>query len=180
MQRPSAAGWGPTTDCVAGQPVEELTAPDNGQRAFAPTVWATTAANGGWSDAACGPARLVEAAYPGAATVEPPCLTRSARRSRQGDAAGITPARLPGGGRCGCVASWSAAICRRAARWCACGSRRLDPDHIRGARARHRQRPLLDDLHFGAGVPGVHRSFWFEFASLPMGNYPFAPAHSRR
>ncbi|MGZ6661935.1 MAG: hypothetical protein ACXVHL_31825, partial [Solirubrobacteraceae bacterium] len=33
---------------------------------------------------------------------------------------------------------------------------------------------------FGAGVAGVHQSFWFEFASLPMGNYPYAPAHSRR
>jgi hypothetical protein len=33
---------------------------------------------------------------------------------------------------------------------------------------------------FGAGVPAVHRSFWFQVASLPMGDYPYAPAGSRR
>lgn len=33
---------------------------------------------------------------------------------------------------------------------------------------------------FGAGDPSVHRSFFFELVSLPTGNYPFAPAASRR
>jgi hypothetical protein len=33
---------------------------------------------------------------------------------------------------------------------------------------------------FGAGYPGVRRIFWFELASLPMGNYPWAPAESNR
>jgi hypothetical protein len=33
---------------------------------------------------------------------------------------------------------------------------------------------------FGAGDPSVHRSYWFQVASLPMGNYPYAPASSRR
>jgi hypothetical protein len=33
---------------------------------------------------------------------------------------------------------------------------------------------------FGLGDPSVHQSYWFQVASLPMGNYPFAPAGSRR
>ena len=33
---------------------------------------------------------------------------------------------------------------------------------------------------FGQGVARVHRRYWFELASLPTGNYPFAPARSRR
>jgi len=33
---------------------------------------------------------------------------------------------------------------------------------------------------FGAGVPSVHRAYWFQLASLPMGDYPFAPANSNR
>ena len=33
---------------------------------------------------------------------------------------------------------------------------------------------------FGAGEPSVHRSFWFQIASLPMGDYPYAPAASGR
>ena len=33
---------------------------------------------------------------------------------------------------------------------------------------------------FGAGQPSAHRKFWFQIASLPMGDYPYAPADSRR
>jgi hypothetical protein len=33
---------------------------------------------------------------------------------------------------------------------------------------------------FGAGDPSVHRAFWFQIASLPMGDYPYAPAASGR
>jgi hypothetical protein len=33
---------------------------------------------------------------------------------------------------------------------------------------------------FGEGDPNVHRAYWFQIASLPMGNYPFAPASSDR
>jgi hypothetical protein len=33
---------------------------------------------------------------------------------------------------------------------------------------------------FGAGNPATHRSFWFQIASLPMGDYPYAPGNSRR
>ena len=36
------------------------------------------------------------------------------------------------------------------------------------------------DYTFGAGDPAAHRSFWFQIASLPMGDYPYAPASSRR
>jgi hypothetical protein len=33
---------------------------------------------------------------------------------------------------------------------------------------------------FGLGDPSVVRTFWFQIASLPMGDYPYAPAASRR
>ena len=33
---------------------------------------------------------------------------------------------------------------------------------------------------FGAGDPAVYRSFWFQIATLPMGDYPYAPAASGR
>lgn len=33
---------------------------------------------------------------------------------------------------------------------------------------------------FGTGSPSVHRTYWFQVASLPMGNYPYAPAASKR
>jgi hypothetical protein len=33
---------------------------------------------------------------------------------------------------------------------------------------------------FGPGDPSVFRTYWFQIASLPMGNYPYAPAASQR
>lgn len=33
---------------------------------------------------------------------------------------------------------------------------------------------------FGAGDPATFRTFWFQLSSLPMGDYPFAPANNRR
>ena len=33
---------------------------------------------------------------------------------------------------------------------------------------------------FGPGDPSVLRAYWFQIASLPMGNYPYAPAASQR
>ena len=33
---------------------------------------------------------------------------------------------------------------------------------------------------FGAGYAGILSSFWFQIATLPMGDYPYAPAASRR
>ena len=33
---------------------------------------------------------------------------------------------------------------------------------------------------FGPGDPTVYRTYWFQIASLPMGNYPYAPAASQR
>jgi hypothetical protein len=33
---------------------------------------------------------------------------------------------------------------------------------------------------FGAGQPSAYESFWMQVASLPMGNYPYVPANSRK
>jgi hypothetical protein len=33
---------------------------------------------------------------------------------------------------------------------------------------------------FGVGDPSIYRVYWFQIATLPMGNYPYEPAASRR
>jgi hypothetical protein len=33
---------------------------------------------------------------------------------------------------------------------------------------------------FGVGDASLLRSYWFQIASLPMGDYPYAPANSRK
>jgi hypothetical protein len=33
---------------------------------------------------------------------------------------------------------------------------------------------------FGAGAARIHRRYWFQIATLPSGNYPYAPSSSNR
>ena len=181
----TVSGWLGTYDgtALAGQPVEVMTAPNNGQGAFAPTVWATTADNGGWSATLpAGPSRLVEAIYPGAATVEPSLsdqitetvpakvllLSIAPRKVAWGGTVRLrgklVGGYLPPGGalvrlRIGAGSSETTYGVR---------------EHVGG------DGRFSTTYTFGAGVPGVHRAFWFEFASLPMSDYPYAPSHSRR
>ena len=66
-------GWLGTTAgiALAGQPVEVLTAADNGGNHYHLAATATTAADGGWSARLpAGPSRLIKAYYPGAPTTE--------------------------------------------------------------------------------------------------------------
>ena len=168
---------------LGGQTVDVLTAPDNGLGQFTTAAVTTTAANGGWTAVLpAGPSRLIEAAYGGSPTTEASVsgqvhLTVPARIKLLE----ITPRRvawghgirlvgqldggyLPGGGekvrlRIGegtAVTTYGVHV------------------HVHG-RGR-----FGTSYTFGAGEPAIHRSFWFEVATLPQGDYPYAPANSRR
>jgi hypothetical protein len=72
--RTTIRGWVGTAKGIAlgDQPVEILTAPDNGDDSFTRTTVARTAANGTWTARLPpGPSRIVQASYPGSSTVEP-------------------------------------------------------------------------------------------------------------
>jgi hypothetical protein len=74
----TVSGWLGTAGGVAlgGQQVQVMTAPDNGSNGFTQVTSVTTAANGTWSaKLPPGPARLVQAVYGGASTVEPTATT---------------------------------------------------------------------------------------------------------
>ncbi|MGH2869071.1 MAG: hypothetical protein ACRDNK_16115, partial [Solirubrobacteraceae bacterium] len=177
-------GWLGTTSLTAlgGQTVQVLSAPDNGLGQFTPVVSAVTAPDGSWSARLpAGPSRLVIAAYPGGAATE-------ANFSSQVRV--IVPAkvrlisvtrRVPWGGTVRIVGQLEGGY--------------LPPG---GALARlrigQRSHALTYGVHehvagnglfttsyrFGAGVPSVYETFWFQIASLPTGDYPFAPSHSAR
>jgi hypothetical protein len=168
---------------LAGQPVTILTAPDNGLGQFAPAAVATTAANGTWIAALRpGPSRLVEAVYNGGPATEGSAssqivltvpakvrlLSVSPRRVAWGGTVRITGqllgGYLPPGG----------ALVR-----------------LRIGQGRHFQTYGVQEhvtgngrfttaYTFGAGYAGIFKSFWFQIASLPMGDYPYAPATSGR
>ena len=83
---------------LSGQPVQVLTAPNNGLGQFIPVTTATTDANGGWSvKLPAGPSRIIQAAYPGSATVLPATGQATVNVPAR-LAVGITPHQLPWSG----------------------------------------------------------------------------------
>ena len=70
----TVSGWLGTAqgNALGGQPVQILAAADDGLGRFSPVGVATTAADGSWTASLPpGPSRIVQAIYPGSATVEP-------------------------------------------------------------------------------------------------------------
>jgi hypothetical protein len=181
----TVSGWLGTYTGVAlgGQAVEILTAPSNGENVFTPTATATTAANGGWTATLPpGPSRLVEAEYGGAG---------NALGSLSGLVSEIVPAKVE--------------LLRIYPRQVAWGHTvhivgELDGGYLPPGGALVRLRIGLGSefvtygVHehvggngrfrtsytFGVGDAAVLRSYWFQIASLPMGDYPYAPANSRK
>jgi hypothetical protein len=171
-----------TGEALGGQTIEVLAAPDNGLGAFAPVAWTTTAPDGSWSASLpAGPSRLIEASYGGTPNVEP---------SVSGTVKEIVPARVrlisvtrrvPWGGtvrivgqlKGGYLPPGGALVRLRIGEGSGVTTYGVK-EHVQG-KGRFTTR-----YTFGAGDPSVHRSFFFQLASLPTGNYPYAPGTSRR
>ena len=141
----------------------------------------TTGARGTWSATLPrGPSRIVEAVYGGDATTE---------GASSGQVRVIVPAKVScsasrdasrGAEPFGSPVSCSVGICRPKERSCGCGSGREQlqtygvQEHVTG-RGR-----FTTTYTFGAGYAGILKSYWFQIATLPMGDYPYAPAASGR
>jgi len=179
------SGWLGTADGVAlgGQTVTVLTSPDDGSNAFAPAVSAVTAADGSWSAALpAGPGRLIEASYAGAPTAEPSMsgLAKLVVPARV-QLLGVTPRRIAWGGTVrltgrlagGYLPPGGALVRLRIGLGTTFTTYGVH-EHVTGSGR------FTTSYTFGAGQPSTHRTFWFEIASLPTGDYPYAPADSRR
>ena len=178
-------GWLGTTSGVAlgGQTVDVLTAADNGRGKFRLAAVTTTAAKGGWSaHLPAGPSRLVTAAYAGGPTTEgsiaaPVHLVVPAKVKL----ISVSPRRVAWGGtvrlvgqlKGGYLPAGGALVRLRIGLGSSVTTYGVH-EHVTG------NGRFLTTYTFGAGDPATHRSFWFQLASLPMGDYPYAPANSRR
>jgi hypothetical protein len=184
-KRTIVSGWVgmPDGTALGGQAVQVLTAPDNGLGHFVPAAVVTTAANGSWSaQLPAGPSRLVEAYYAGAPTLEPSVsaqvhvivparvklLSVSPRRVAWGGTVHIT-GQLVGG----YLPPGGALVRLRIGQGSSYQTYGVQ-EHVTGSGR------FTTTYQFGAGDPAVYRSFWFQIATLPMGNYPYAPAASGR
>jgi hypothetical protein len=96
------SGWVGTADgnAVAGQPVQILTAPDDGSQQFTQAAVATTGTDGSWSaQLPSGPSRLVVAQYGGSGTVEPAMSTAAHIMVPASVSLRVRPRRAHWGGR---------------------------------------------------------------------------------
>jgi hypothetical protein len=172
-----------TGTALGGQSVQVSTAPDDGQERFTPAATVTTAADGSWSATLrAGPSRLVEAQYGGDALTEA-SLSGLAREVVPADVRllSVTPSRIPWGGtvrlagrlRGGYLPRGGALVRLRIGLGSSYTTYGVH-EHVAGNGL------FTTPYTFGAGDPAVRRSFWFQLASLPMGDYPYAPASSGR
>ena len=181
----TVVGWLGTSigNALGGQPVRILTAPDNGSGAFTQATIATSSADGSWSARLpAGPSRLVQAVYDGASTVEPTSsvqirvivpasvklLSVSPHHVGWGETVRIVGQLLGG------YLPAAGTLVRLRIGFGSGYTTYGVQEHVAGSGR------FSTTYTFGAGIPGVRRRYWFQIASLPVGDYPYAPANSRR
>ena len=161
-----------------------LTAPDNGEGVFSQAAVTTTRANGSWTaKLPAGPSRLIEAAYGGTPTLEPSTSGQvHVVVPAKVQLISVSPARIAWGGTVRIVGKLdggylppSGALVRlrlgQGSGYTTYGVQ----EHVTG------NGRFATTYTFGAGLPSVHQTFWFQIASLPMGgDYPWAPSDSRK
>ncbi len=178
----TVSGWLGLSDGTAlgGQPVQILAAPDNGLGQFAVAATATTAPNGTWTaDLPAGPSRIVEASYGGGATTEAAVSgqVKVIVRSRI-ELKSVTPTRVAWGqsvrikGKLlgGYLPAGGVNVRLRIG----IGKNKL----TYGVREHVAQPRFATTYTFGVGSAQIHRRYWFQVATLPSGNYPYAPSSS--
>jgi hypothetical protein len=179
----TVSGWLGTSTGTAlgGQRVEVLAAADNGLGQFGVAAVVTTAADGSWSaQLPPGPSRLVEAYYPGDPSTEAavssqvhvvvPATVKLLR---------VFPSRVPWGGTVRIVGRLEGgylppggALVRLRIGYGSAYTTYGVQEHVTG------NGRFSTTYRFGLGDPSIFRSYWFQIASLPMGDYPWAPAAS--
>jgi hypothetical protein len=181
----TVSGWLGLADgtAVGRQKVRVLTAPDNGLGHFVQATVVTTRPDGSWhAELRPGPSRLVLAVYGGASTLEPSTSTQvrllvparvkllsiSPRRVAWGGTVRIT-GRLEGG-----YLPPGGALVRLRIGFGSAYTTYGVQEHVTGSGR------FWTTYTFGAGDPSIHRTYWFQIASLPIGDYPYQPAASNR
>jgi hypothetical protein len=167
---------------IAGAQMQILAAPDNGTGQFSQTAVATTDATGRWaSKLPPGPSRIIEALYDGSATILPASGRARTIVPARVRLIGVSPRRVAWGGTVRIVGELAGgylppggALVRLRIGAGSAGTTYGVREHVTG------NGRFSVSYTFGLGDPHVKQSFWFAFASLPIGDYPYAPAASRR
>jgi hypothetical protein len=178
-------GWLGTPRGIAlpDRTVQILAAPDDGLGRFSVIGTTTTSAIGGWAaHIPRGPSRLIEAVYDGDATTESSTsptvkLTVPAKIKLLS----VSPKGVPWGGTVrivgqlvgGYLPPGGALVRLRIGTGRSYYTYGVE-EHVAG------DGRFTTSYTFGLGQPSVVRSYYFQIATLPMGDYPYAPASSGR
>lgn len=167
---------------LSGQPVRILAAPENDSGAFSQVAVVTTGPNGSWSTTLPpGPSRIIRAVTDGTATILPSGGQVTTIVPAKVKLVRVWPRRVPWGGTVhlvgqllgGYLPPGGALVRLRIG----LGSARTTygiREHVTG------NGRFTTSYRFGLGDPNVYASYWFQIASLPMSNYPWAPSSSGR
>ena len=181
----TVSGWlgRPDGTALGGQLIHVLTAPDNGLGHFTVEAVATTAANGTWSvRLPVGPSRLVEASYAGAPALEPNVSAQvHVVVPAKVKLLSVSPSRVGWGGTVqitgqlvgGYLPPGGALVRLRIGQGSSFQTYGVQ-EHVTG------NGRFTTNYTFGAGYAGIFKGFWFQIATLPMGDYPYAPGASGR
>jgi hypothetical protein len=167
---------------IAGQQVNILAAPDNGFDDFSQLATATTAADGSWSATLPpGPSRIIRATTAGTATILPSSGQVTALVPAMIKLIQVWPRHVAWGGTVHLVGQLfggylpaGGALVRLRIGYKSTYSTYGVEEHVTG------DGRFSTVATFGPGDPSVLRTYWFQIASLPMGDYPYAPAASQR
>jgi hypothetical protein len=165
---------------IAGAQMHILLAPDNGADHFTLTAVATTDATGRWAaKLPAGPSRIIEALYNGSPTILPAAGRARTIVPAKVRLISISPRRVAWGGTVRIVGKLEGgylppggALVRLRIGAGSAGTTYGVREHVTG------NGRFSVSYTFGLGDPNTKQSFWFAFASLPMGNYPWAPSES--
>jgi hypothetical protein len=167
---------------LAGQPVHIIAAPDNNTGAFAPITTVTTGASGSWAATLPpGPSRIIRAVTDGSATILPSSGQVTTIVPADVKLLSVSPRHVAWGGTVHLVGQLlggylppDGALVRLRIGYGSTYETYGVQEHVTGSGR------FATVASFGPGDPSIVRTYWFQIASLPMGNYPYAPAASRR
>jgi hypothetical protein len=167
---------------LAGQPVRIFAAPDNHTGAFTPIANATTAADGSWTARVPpGPSRVIRAVTNGTATILPSSGRVTTIVPARVRLLQVWPRHVPWGATVHLVGRLlggylppGGALVRLRIGYGSTYNTYGVEEHVAG------DGRFSTVASFGPGDPSIVRTYWFQIASLPMGNYPYAPAASQR
>ena len=167
---------------LPGEAVHIFAAPDNHTNAFRPVTSVTTAADGSWTATLPpGPSQLIRAVTDGTATVLPSSSQVTTIVPAKIRLVRVWPRRVSWGGTVHLVGQLlggylpaGGALVRLRIGYKSTYETYGVEEHVSG------DGRFSTVASFGPGDPSMLRTYWFQIASLPMGNYPYAPAASQR